>query len=95
MVEVLKISSSAVALLEGGLPVDLAVLKQHVDTFFARLGEAREGMPAPVFWGPWLIVVSAAALELFRRWEKLGSRRPATDDEVVLGPTVFLPDAER
>jgi hypothetical protein len=83
------LSGAAAALLEGGLPFDLPALRQEVDEFFARLADladAGQGSWACARLGPWLVVVSAAVVELARRWEKKASRRAAPGGEPAFGP---------
>ncbi len=85
------------AVLEGGLPFDLPLLKNEVDAFFARwagLTEAGDGWPACTRFGPWLVVLTAGAFELARRWERKSSRRGVPGDEAVLGPAAFLTEEE-
>jgi hypothetical protein len=89
------LSGAAAALLEGGLPFDLPALRQEVDEFFARLGDlagAGQSSWACARLGPWLVIVSAAAIELARRWEKKSSRRAAPGGGPVFGPAVPFTD---
>jgi hypothetical protein len=95
--EIVSLAVKAGALLEAGLPLDLPVLKQEVDAFFARLGELGEGgdgLRAGVRLAPWLVLLAAGAFELARRWEKRSSRRGRPGDEVVLGPAALLTGEE-
>jgi hypothetical protein len=96
--EAVKVAVQPGALLEGGLPFDLPVLRQEVDAFFARLGALEETGAGLATWArfvPWLVVLSAAAaVEFVRRREKEGSPRPLSPDHVLLGAT-FLPERER
>jgi hypothetical protein len=104
----LPLPGQAAALLEGGLPVDLPVLSQDVQEFIHRvgtLGMAGGGAPASARFGPWVLLLSGVAFEFARRWKR--SRRlryglvsqtnpdSAATDELILGPTAFLPDDER
>jgi hypothetical protein len=85
------------ALLEGGLPLDLPALKQEVDAFFARLsalGEGGDGLHAGARLGPWLIVMTAGAVEAARRWNRRPSRRPIPGDELIVGPATLLTEDE-
>jgi hypothetical protein len=80
-------------LLESGLPFDLPILRQDVDEFFARLsaiGQGNDDWPGYARFGPWLIVLTAVALEAARRWERKFSRRAVPGCEVVLGPANLL-----
>jgi len=91
------LSARVGALLEGGLPLDLPLLKRNVDEFFVRLAEIAEGgddMQACARLGPWLIVLTAATLAAARRWDQRSARRAAPGDEVVLGPAALLTEEE-
>jgi hypothetical protein len=96
-VEVLKVANQPGVLLEGGLPFDLPVLRQDVDAFLNRLGalgETGNGVPAWKRFGPWLVLLSAAAIEFARRWEKKNAARPLPADDLLLG-AAFLPESKR
>jgi hypothetical protein len=95
--EAASVPARAAALLEVGLPLDLPALTQEVDAFFARLGalgEGGEGWHCGARLGPWLIVMTAAAFEAARRWNRRPSRRPAPADEVIVGPAAFLTEED-
>ena len=84
--DIAGLTGKAGALLEGGLPFDLATLGRDVEAFFARLaplGEAGEGLAAYTWLVPWLALVSAAAFALARRGRRSSG-----------GPAPFLPEEE-
>jgi hypothetical protein len=96
LVEIVSLSSKAAVALETGLPLDLLLLRQEVDTFFAHLAshpEAGERFQSYLRFAPWLALLGgAAAFEFARRWDKKSSRRTASEDEAVFGPVAFLPE---
>ena len=76
------------ALVEGGLPFDLSVLQRNVDEFFTSLSQIGEGGEDwQMGWrlGPWLIVLTAAALAATHRWDTKPGRCAFPGDEAVLG----------
>jgi hypothetical protein len=96
-VEALKPAAPA-GLVEAGLPAELPVLKAEVDAFLARLaalGEAGNDAPSWARLGPWLALLSAAAVELLRRWEKKNALQPLAGDDVLLGALGLPPERER
>jgi hypothetical protein len=95
LVALVHLSSQAALALETGMAVDLVLLKQEVDTFFAHLAghpETVERFRPYLRVAPWLALLGgAAAFEFARRWEKK-SRRTTAEDEAVFGPLAFLPE---
>jgi hypothetical protein len=96
LIEIVSLSSKAAVALETGLPLDLLLLRQEVDTFFAHLAshpEVGERLQTYLRFAPWLALLGgAAAFEFARRWDKKSSRRTASEDEAVFGPVAFLPE---
>jgi hypothetical protein len=96
LVEIVSLSSKAAVALETGLPLNVLLLRQEVDTFFAHLGshpEAAPGLRSYLRLAPWLALLGgAAAFEFTRRWNKKSSRRTASEEEAVFGPVAFLPE---
>jgi hypothetical protein len=96
LIEIVSLSSKAAVALETGLPLDLLLLRQEVDTFFAHLAshpEMGERFQTYLRFAPWLALLGgAAAFEFARRWDKKSSPRTASEDEAVFGPVAFLPE---
>ncbi len=95
-VTAIDLPAQAAAILEGGLPLDVAALGRDADDFFARLavlGDARAAMQGGMRFLPWVVLLAGAAFEFARRWEKRSSRRPAAD-ELPHGPVAFLPEED-
>jgi hypothetical protein len=96
LIEIVTLSSKAAVALETGLPLDLVLLRQEVDTFFAHLAshpEAGERFQTYLRFAPWLALLGgAAAFEFARRWDRKSSPRTASEDEAVFGPVAFLPE---
>jgi hypothetical protein len=93
-----SLPSRAAFLLESGLPFDVPALAHGVDAFFVRLGalgQGRDGVQGYARFVPWLVVLSAAALEFARRWQAQPSALPALEQDSFPGRAGFLPEEDQ